>query len=135
MALIIRKKGNKNFFHYPDESGAVDFSLSNFVAKIQDDNLVLTELNGAKRGQWIYSDVTIYDDSVSGGAETFASAILLFQRLIDLGYPAFYHDAEVVIAGLISTDASNDLVIGTDGLLYVSATGGNIDGGTPSTIF
>ena len=140
MALTIRKKGNKNFFHYPTESGSLVFGLSKLTAKVDGDYLLLVEPNGAKRGSWIYSEVSIVDDSSGGGVESFASGILLFQRLINLGYPAFREDGEVVIADLISSDPSNSITEGGDGLLFAPVGGGgsgqvdSVQSGTDITV-
>ena len=90
MALLIIKKGDKNFVHYPTGSDWVaDFSFSWALAKSEDDSLVLAEPNGKKFGLWDYADVTIEDETDGSPSETFGSIIQLMQKLIGLGYPTF----------------------------------------------
>lgn len=95
MAISIRKKGVKNFFHYPTETGLSVFSLSEIVAQMDGDNLVIVEPNGAKRGEWNFSTVTVYDDTGAGVGVTFTTPVALFQWLIDLDYPAFKDDVDI----------------------------------------
>jgi hypothetical protein len=92
--------------------------------KTNGNNFQIVESGGSKRGEYDFSDVTIYDDVNSGGAETFASAELLMKRLEALSYVGFYYDGDVISADLISTDASNGIGLGTDGKLFVSSGGG-----------
>jgi len=89
--------------------------------KTNGDTFVITEHGGSQRGKYLYSDISIYD--IGGGAETFTSALLLMQRLEALSYVGFYYDGEVIPADLISTDASNTIIVGTDGKLYASGSG------------
>ena len=90
--LTIRKSGNKNFQHYFDD---FVYSASDIIAIFEGDFMKVRSHSGRIIGEkdgYLFNNVTIYDDTVSGGAETFTSIILLEQRLIDLGYIAFYND-------------------------------------------
>ena len=94
MTLTIRKKGNKNFWHYYEE---FEYSASDLIAIFDGNYMKVRSEQGRivfTREGFLFSDVTIYDDTVGGSAEAFASVIELEQRLIDLGYPAFYADSE-----------------------------------------
>ena len=86
--LTIRKKGNKNFQH---ESPDYDDYGANDITIIFDGDIVkLRSLSGRvifNKDGYNYTDVTVYDDSSGGSAETFANIVLLKQRLINLGYP------------------------------------------------
>lgn len=128
MSLVIRKKGNKNFFHYFSIGGtAFEYSASDLTIIIDNNKAKLRSLTGrpiALRDGYTVNQITIYDDSTGGGAETFATFILLTQRLIDLGYPAYYQDGQIILGDLISGDANNALVLGSDGKLYVPVGGG-----------
>ena len=126
MSLIIRKKGNKNFWHYWN---SFEYSSSDLVVIFDEDYMKVRSEQGrvvfAKDG-FLFSDVLIYDDTVGGDVETFTSAIQLEQRLINLGYPAFYTDSEGVadwgsIGGVITNQ--------TDLIDYINII--EIDGGTP----
>ena len=93
--LTIRKKGNKNFWHY-DTDFTEPYSASDLTIIFDGNTAKLRSVNGRivfEKDGYLFSDVTIYDDSTGGGAETFATVILLEQRLIELGYNAFYADS------------------------------------------
>lgn len=126
MSLTIRKKGNKNFWHYWN---SFEYSSSDLVVIFDEDYMKVRSEQGrvvfAKDG-FLFSDVSIYDDTVGGDVETFTSAIQLEQRLINLGYPAFYADSDGVadwgsIGGVITNQ--------TDLIDYINII--EIDGGTP----
>lgn len=102
MSLTIRKKGSKNFWHYfTIGSTNITYSASDIVAVFDGNYLKLRQTNGQIVGEkdgWLYSVVTLYDDTGAGTPLTYPSAILLEQALIDLGYIAFY-DGENDIDG------------------------------------
>ena len=116
--LTIRKKGNKNFWHYYND---FKYSASDLIAIFDDDSIKLRSEQGRViflRDGFLFSNVTIFDDTVGGSAEVFNSIIALEQRLVDLGYPAFYADSEGVadwgsIGGVITNQ--------TDLVDYISA--------------
>jgi hypothetical protein len=94
MTLTIRKKGNKNFWHYYNN---FEYSASDLIAVFDGNYMKIRSEQGRiifLRDGFLFSDITLYDDSVVGGAETFTSIIALEERLIYLGYPAFYADSE-----------------------------------------
>ena len=118
--LTIRKKGNKNFWHY-DSDFTQAYSASDLTIVFDGNTAKLRSITGRvvfEQTGYLFSAVTIYDDSVAGGAEVFASAVLLAQRLVDLGYSAYYVSGDIVIGDLISDDASNIIVLGDDGKLF-----------------
>ena len=127
MSLVIRKKGNKNFWHY-DTTFVNPYSASDLTAIFDGNYMKLRSDSGRiifEKDGYLFSNVTIYDDTVSGSAETFSSAIELEQRLIDLGHPAFYQDSDGVadwgnIGGVITNQ--------TDLIDYINTR--DIDGGT-----
>lgn len=90
MSLAIRKKGSKNFFHYWDSFtySASDLTIitngTTVYLRAEDGRIV-----GLKDG-WNITDVSVYDDTSSGTEETFATVIALTNRLVELGYPAYY---------------------------------------------
>ena len=127
MSLVIRKKGVKNFFHYFTIDGTeFVYSASDLVIIFENTKAKLRSLTGrpiALKDGYLVNEITVFDDSTGGGAETFANFITLQSRLIALGYPAYYQDGEIVLGELISQDANNILVLGADGKLYVPASG------------
>lgn len=98
--LEIRKKGNKNFWHYYNN---MEYASSDLNIETDGDNVLITKKNGAyvllKEG-FNYSVVFVYDDTATGAEETFLSVEALFNRLIALGYPAFTEDGETDITGI-----------------------------------
>jgi len=54
---------------------------------------------------------------------TFTNRQELGIKLKELGYVGFLHEAEVLIADLISTDADNIIELGTDGKLFAESSG------------
>ena len=120
--LEIRRKTNKVWQHVSSDLGT--YIVSKMYCKTNGDIFKIVEHGGSQRGEYDFSDITIYDDVNSGSAETFASAELLMKRLEALNYVGFYYDGEVLPANLISTDASNNIILGTDGNLFSSGGGG-----------
>jgi hypothetical protein len=120
--LEIRRKTNKVWQHVSSDLGT--YIVSKMYCKTNGNTFQIVESGGSKRGEYDFSDITIYDDVNSGGAETFASAELLMKRLEALNYVGFYYDGEVVAADLISTDPSNNITLGTDNKLFSS--GGSV---------
>lgn len=130
--LEIRKKGNKNFTHiatgYDNEYGAND------ITAIFDGNFTkLRSLSGRvifDKDGYNLANVTIYDDSTSGGAEVYATIEQLKQRLINLGYP-FAGGATQVVSGIASVVAGTNIAVNsTDPQNPVVSLDGIIDGGT-----
>lgn len=119
--LEIRRKTSKVWEHVSSDLGT--YIVSKMYCKTNDDIFKIIESGGSKRGEYNYADITIYDDVTSGGAETFTSALALMQRLEALSYVGFYYDGDVIPADLISTDASNTLILGSDGKLYTAGGG------------
>ena len=95
--LIIRKKGNRNFFHYYK---TFEFASSDLKISFDNDKIKLKRENGAPLfllEGFDLADVSVYDDTVSGNEETFTNVILLQQRLMDLGYIAFGLIEEIMV--------------------------------------
>lgn len=102
--LEIRKEGYKNFHHYYNN---LVFSASDLRISFKNDNVKITRQNGAfvfLQEGFLVTDISIFDDTATGTEETFNDIVLFEQRLIDLGYPAFYEDGQIIPIGL------NDLI-------------------------
>lgn len=100
MNLVIRKKGSKNFWHYFTINGTdFEYSASDMIVAFNGNYAKFRATNGRIIGEkdgYLYSNVTLYDDTGAGTPLTYASAILLEQALISLGYIAFYEDGDVI---------------------------------------
>lgn len=96
--LQIRKKGGKNFWHYYNskEFSASDLRVDYFSETLR---FKFTRENGAfvfLREGFLISEISIYDDTGAGTEETFVDPVVLLQRLISLGYNAYYEDGDVI---------------------------------------
>jgi len=120
--LQIRKKSAKTWLHVPDN--ADEFILSKFYCKTDDDIFKIVEESGSSRKEYTFDNITVYDDTVGGVMETFASAQSLMIRLEVLQYVGFNEDGEVITANLISTDPSNNISLGSDGKLFGNGANG-----------
>lgn len=84
--LEIRKKSEKNFWHYYKD---LTYSANNLRIEFLGNTVKISRENGAfiflKEG-FNYTDVKVFDDTASGVEETFSNIIDLENRLIALGY-------------------------------------------------
>jgi len=137
MSLTILKEGNKNFQHQDadyDDYGANDITIifdGNFVKLRSVSGRIIFDKDG-----YLFSDVTIIDNSTSGSPEVYPSIVQLKQRLINLGYP-FEGGATIVPDGVASivaganitvdaTDPQNPVVTGENGGVQSVVAGTNI---------
>jgi hypothetical protein len=93
--LTIRKKSNKNFWHY-DSNFTNPYSATDLTVIFYGNIVKLRSENGRPvfdKDGYLFSSITIYDDSTGGGAEVFASSILLAERLVALGYNGYFADS------------------------------------------
>lgn len=117
--LQIRKKDG-NVWEYIDTETNTTKASSKQHLRYTNTSIDFTEPYGNDFARYDLSDIEIYDDSNGGVQVTFSGAVEFQQQLKTLGNPAFYEDADIVIADLVSLDASNILILGTDGKLYVN---------------
>ena len=82
--LKIYKVETNLFRHEPSDKS--NWFVSSFYCKVDGDYFQVVESGGSKRGEYLFSDVEVYD--IGGSAETFATPQLLMQRLKELGYTA-----------------------------------------------
>lgn len=98
--LQIRKEGNKNFTHIDTVSGN-EYIASDVTISANNNQILITKEKGSavffKIGFDI-SEVQVYDDTSTGALETFSTPTALFNRLIALGYPAFYEDGQITLS-------------------------------------
>jgi hypothetical protein len=125
--LEIRKKSLKTWLHVP--SDADNFILSKFYCKTDAGTFKIVEESGSNRREYSYSDITVYDDTDIGTAETFGSAQALMLRLEVLKYTGFNRDGDIPTSYIESVVAGTNVTIdNTDPLNpIISSTGG---GGT-----
>lgn len=135
MSLTIRKKGTKNFFHYWD---SFTYSASDLTIITSGNTVLLRSTSGRIIGEvdgWNVTDISLYDDTSSGTEETFVSVVAFTNRLIALGYPAYYEsgDAPTLTLGEL-TDVELTSLANGEVITYNSSSGKwentNVDGGT-----
>ncbi|NNE33301.1 MAG: SGNH/GDSL hydrolase family protein [Winogradskyella sp.] len=88
MALQIRKKVGV-WQHIKVDQGNQTLILSNFYCRWTGDKMEITEPSGKDNASYDYSDIHVFDDTDASVDETFASSLLLAQRLKELDYPGF----------------------------------------------
>ena len=124
--LQIRKKSLKTWLHVP--SDADNFILSKFYCKTDAGTFKIVEESGSNRREYSYTDITVYDDTDIGTAETFASAQTLMLRLEALKYTGFNRDGDIPTSYIESVVAGTNVTIdNTDPLnpiISSTATGG-----------
>jgi hypothetical protein len=91
--IQIRKKSAKVWIHVPDD--ALVSIITKFYAKTNGDNFRIIEENDSDRKEYLYSDITVYDDTDGSLPETFANPIDLMLRLEVLKYVGFNRDGDV----------------------------------------
>jgi hypothetical protein len=130
--LIIRKKSLKTWLHTDSILG--DFIISKFYFNADNGNFQVVEQGQSKRVIYDVTDITLYDDTDGGVAETFANITALSLRLEELNYPAFQYDGQIVsIANLI--EAGTNVTItgdGTEASPYVISSSGGGGGAVTS---
>lgn len=82
--LQIRKKADNIFLHNDNFVG--DFYLSDFYITLDFNRFQIVEVGQAKRKYYQLNEITVFDDTTSGGIETFSTWTALIIRLRDLGY-------------------------------------------------
>jgi hypothetical protein len=81
--LQIRKKLENVFKHFTDQG---DFLLSKGYFKLDNGVFQIVEEGGARRFNYSLSEISIFDDTVSGTAEFYTTDIGLYNRLVELRY-------------------------------------------------
>ena len=127
--LQIRKKSSKTWLHIP--SDADEFILSKFYCKTDDNIFKIVEESGSSRKEYLYGNITVYDDTAGGAMETFANSQALMIRLEALKYTGFNRDGDIPTSYIESVIAGTNVTIdNTDPLNpIISSTGGGGGGG------
>lgn len=122
--LEVRKKGSKNFQHV-NASGNL-FGTSNSYISYTDNQIYINRITGApvflKEGYDV-SEVSVHDDTDTGATELFTNGVDLFNRLVELGYNAFFEDGDIDISGL---QKKPTITADTGTEIDLSNSGGNI---------
>ena len=123
--LEIRKKSEKNFWHYyidlPKPYASSDYSIDYELNQI-----TLTKRNGAfifLRNGFDVNEIAVYDDSTGGSIELFTSGVSLAERLVELGYNAYFQDGDVNLSGLQSKPT---VTADTGAVVSLANSGGNL---------
>ena len=130
--LSIRKKSLNTWLHTDSVFG--DFIISKFYFNSFEAKFQIVEEGNTRLEQYLIANITLYDDTDGGVAETFSTITELSLRLEELQYPAFDRSGGVVsISGLI--EAGTNVTItgsGTTSDPYVINSSGG--GGTTPTL-
>ena len=121
--LIIKKISDKVWKHIPSDGSP--YFISRLYIKSNGNKVRVVEFNGAIKSEYDYSDVIVYN--IGGGAEMFTSVQELFERLEELGYIGFFNEGgatPVNPSALISSDAGNNITLGSDNKLFADVIGG-----------
>ena len=133
--LQIRKKSAKTWLHIPDN--ADEFILSKFYCKTDDDIFKIVEESGSSRKEYLYGNITVYDDTAGGAMETFANSQALMIRLEALKYTGFNRDGDIPTSYIESVVAGTNVTIdNTDPLNpIISSTGGGGGGDMLKSVY
>lgn len=120
--LEIRKKGSKNFQHVNTTTGKV-FGTTDSYISYTDNQIYLTRITGAPvflKAGYDVSEISVHDDTDTGAAELFTNGVDLFDRLVDLGYNAFFEDGDIDISDLqkkptITADTGTEIDLSNSG--------------------
>jgi len=126
--LKIIKHGTDNFSMEPSNLQTERLQNNGGYWFFEGETFQVEKLNGGKLRDHLRVNVTVQDLTSGGTVESFTSTNTLAARLIQLKFLR-QKDQVLLADDLISGDAANQLIIGTDGLLYVAAGGGG--GGSP----
>ena len=117
MNLQIIRLQNNVWKHITDNGNTI---LSKASVKIQDNDFILSNINGQKPIKTFdVSEITLIDETTSITYPTFANGEDLAIQLKALGYVGFFNEGDVIIADLISSDTPQSIELGTDGKLSV----------------
>lgn len=129
-SILIQKYGVKNFRHVciaPNQS----YTLSKWDVNINDELFRVKEISGAYREGCLWQNVTFQDVSSGGSVEPFGSKQALINRLIAVGYNAFFYSIGS-INGLIEAGTNVSVTgSGTADDPYVINSSGGGGGTTP----
>jgi hypothetical protein len=130
--LIIRKKSLKTWLHTDSVLG--DFIISKFYFNADNGNFQVVEQGQSRRVIYDVSDITLYDDTSGGSAETFANITALSLRLEALNYPAFQYDGQIVSIANLIQEGTNVTITGdgTEASPYVINSSGGGGGAVDS---
>ena len=98
ISLQIRKKSTKNFQHFYEVTNLF-YGASDIIVRNIDNRVYFSTISGAfvfTIEGFDVSEISVYDDSQGTGEELYANVDDLLQRLINIGYNAFYEDGEVL---------------------------------------
>lgn len=128
--LQIRKLQSGAFKHVDSIDG--DFFLGRFSFKEEFNKAFLIEAYGAKRREYLVTEITVYD--YLGTAEPFTNFTDLENRLVELGYTGISINGMLPTASsYVSSDADNSLGLGADNKLFIKAIE-SVQAGTNITI-
>jgi hypothetical protein len=132
MATIqIRKKSNKVWLHIP--SDIQEFIISKFYTSIDGLEFQVVEQGQSRRNKYLLGNITVFDDTSGGTAETFSTIEALMLRLEALKYPAFFNEGESLIDAFTDlTDTPSSYTGQADKVVKVKPDETGLEFGDPS---
>jgi len=132
MATIqIRKKSNKVWEHIP--SDIPPFIISKFYFSADGLEFQVVEQGQSRRNKYLLANITVYDDTSGGVAETFSTMMALSLRLEALKYPAFFNEGESLIDAFTDlTDTPSSYTGQADKVVKVKTDETGLEFGDPS---
>ncbi len=132
--LQIRKKSDKVWEHIPDDN-IQPFIISKFYFSADGLEFQVVEQGQSRRNKYALGNISVFDDTSGGSAETFSTMTELALRLEVLRYPAFYRDGETVEFNLIIEEDGELPISNVNKLIINGATvTNNNDGSVTITI-
>jgi hypothetical protein len=132
MATIqIIKKSNKVWLHIP--SDIQEFIISKFYTSIDGLEFQVVEQGQSRRNKYLLGNITVFDDTSGGTAETFSTIEALMLRLEALKYPAFFNEGESLIDAFTDlTDTPSSYTGQADKVVKVKTDETGLEFGDPS---
>lgn len=137
--LEIRKKSSKTWLHIPSDE--LEFILGKFTFSIDGNYFQIVEIGQAKRNLYLFSDITVIDETTSTTYPAQASISALSLLLETLGYPAFYRDGQTNLNlddlnnVTISTPSNGQVLTYQDGVwINQNSSGGGVQSVSGDTV-
>ena len=87
--LKIVKKGDAKFWHYHNNLEISKFAISDFVISIDGNSFKIIEKDGARRYNYLVTDISVVDETDTSVVEHYTDAVVLWNRLKTLNYIPF----------------------------------------------
>jgi hypothetical protein len=129
--LELRKKSNKVWLNKANDQP--ESIISKFYVTVDGLEFQVVEQGQARRNKYLLGNITVYDDTSGGVAETFSTITALMLRLEALKYPAFFNEGESLIDAFTDlTDTPSDYLGQAGKAVKVKTDESGLEFGDPS---